>query len=477
MALRGLDIASYQDGIDLGACDYDFAIVKATQGTSYTWRKAREWADAVLSRGKLLGLYHYANGADAASEADHFLTVAGGYVGRAVLCLDWESQDNQLFGSGQDSAWVDAFRSRVHDRTGVWPIVYVQASAIGAVGVDARHLWVAQYASMEQTGYQDSPWREGAYGCVMRQYTSTGRVDGYGADIDLDKFYGGVTDWAALAKGGDAMPDSIDAVCDDGRWWVEHGNLGYDQGDRWTWRDSGYQTGTEVDCSSFVISLLQKLGYDTGNASYTGNMSDELCAHGWVRLPNDGSPQRGDILLNDSRHVALYIGDGLLIQASCGEPGHRVSGGEAGDQTDYETNCKGYYDEPWDCYLRYQGATNEDDDDMSYNEEHTNVCNGQQNVRGIDQVDYIDDRVLGLSNLWGGTHDNVCNGQQGIQTRDQIDYIDARVAEILTTVSAQSAAIEALSKSQGADPATIAKSVSDAVAAKLSTIDLKVTTS
>lgn len=158
------------------------------------------------------------------------------------------------------------------------------------------------------------------------------------------------------------MPDSIDAVCDDGRWWVEHGNLGYDQGDRWTWRDSGYQTGTEVDCSSFVISLLQKHGYDTGDASYTGNMSDELCAHGWVRLPNDGSPQRGDILLNDSRHVAMYIGDGLLIQASCGEPGHCVIGGEAGDQTDHETNCSNYYNEPWDCYLRYAGDTSDDSD-------------------------------------------------------------------------------------------------------------------
>lgn len=161
------------------------------------------------------------------------------------------------------------------------------------------------------------------------------------------------------------MPDSIDAVCDDGRWWVEHGNLGYDQWDRWTWRDSGYQTGTEVDCSSFIISLLQKHGYDTGDASYTGNMSDELCAHGWARLPNDGSPQRGDILLNDSRHVAMCIGGGLLIQASCGDPGHRVSGGAAGDQTDYETNCRSYYNEPWDCYLRYQGATDEEEEDMN----------------------------------------------------------------------------------------------------------------
>ena len=30
-------------------------------------------------------------------------------------------------------------------------------------------LWVAQYASMEPIGYQENPWNEGAYACVMRQ--------------------------------------------------------------------------------------------------------------------------------------------------------------------------------------------------------------------------------------------------------------------------------------------------------------------
>lgn len=231
------------------------------------------------------------------------------------------------------------------------------------------------------------------------------------------------------------MPDSIDAVCDDGRWWVEHGDLGYDQGDRWTWRDSGYQTGTEVDCSSFVISLLQKHGYDTGNATYTGDMSKELCAHGWVRFHNNGSPQRGDILLNDSRHVAMYIGDGLLIQASCGEPGHCVSGGAAGDQTDYETNCKEYYDEPWNCYLRYCGET---EDDMSvFTDAHKN--DSIANDSGADprtRLEYVDEYTGDLWRQLVNPHDNVCNGQKQVFTKDQIDYIDQRVLEIDSKVDA-----------------------------------------
>lgn len=150
--------------------------------------------------------------------------------------------------------------------------------------------------------------------------------------------------------------DSIDQVCDDAEWWALHGDLGYDQADRWSWRDSGYRPHTEVDCSSFVISLLKKHGYPTGAASYTGDMAQELCRHGWRKVPNDGNPRRGDILLNYVHHTALYLGSGRLAQASRGESGHRVSGGAPGDQDGWETNVRGYYDYPWDCYLRYVGT-------------------------------------------------------------------------------------------------------------------------
>ena len=74
-------------------------------------------------------------------------------------------------------------------------------------------------------------------------------------------------------------------------------------------------------------------------------MSSELCARGWQRVVNDGNPQPGDILLNDACHTAVYLGNGLLAQASNGEPGHEVSGGESGDQAN-ETNVRSYYNYP-----------------------------------------------------------------------------------------------------------------------------------
>lgn len=73
---------------------------------------------------------------------------------------------------------------------------------------------------------------------------------------------------------------SIQAFVDRMRFWRAEGDLGYDQGDRWDIREGG-----ECDCSSLVIFALQEAGFDTGSASYTGNMSGNLTARGWQRIP------------------------------------------------------------------------------------------------------------------------------------------------------------------------------------------------
>lgn len=144
------------------------------------------------------------------------------------------------------------------------------------------------------------------------------------------------------------MP-SVQKFCDRMRYWCTQGNLGYDQNERWN-----IYYGGECDCSSLVIFALQEAGFDTGSASYTGDMSSNLTARGWSRIPFTWNPQAGDILLNDANHVAVWLGD-VLAQASIDENGN-IAGGQAGDQTDHETNVRSLYDYPWDCILRYTGA-------------------------------------------------------------------------------------------------------------------------
>ena len=131
------------------------------------------------------------------------------------------------------------------------------------------------------------------------------------------------------------------------KWWCSIANLGYDQSNRWDIRDGG-----ECDCSSLVIYALREAGFDTGDASYTGNLSSNLCARGWKRESVDGNLRAGDILLNDENHVGVWTGDGIA-QACIDEKG-AISGGVSGDQTGRETCIVPYYDYPWNCYLRYE---------------------------------------------------------------------------------------------------------------------------
>lgn len=211
--MRGVDVSNWQCDIDTYALDADFVVAGTTWGTGgfnnmCLTNGVNQAANYQLGRasdsGKSIGVYHYAMGRDANAEADFFIDNVRGYVGRAVLVLDWESQDNPQFGNG---AWIETWVRYVHDRTQVWPIVYVQASALGQLTQFVREhcgVWVAQYASMAATGYQETPWLYGAYGEAMRQYTSNGHIPGYAGRLDLNYFRGERWQWDAYAHGDGA---------------------------------------------------------------------------------------------------------------------------------------------------------------------------------------------------------------------------------------------------------------------------------
>nr|DAM40397.1 MAG TPA: hypothetical protein [Caudoviricetes sp.] len=199
--LNGIDVSGWQPASITRAAPADFAIIKATEGTNFLSGSWVAQATGAVETGKALGLYHYADGGDAISEADHFVNTIGSYAGRAVLVLDWEGYGNASWGNG---SWVRTFVNRVHDRTSVWPMVYVQASAVWQIPSDVRQhcaLWKAQYASNAATGYQTSPWNAGSAGESMLQYTSNGRLAGYNGPLDLDRFFGDRTAWGKIACG------------------------------------------------------------------------------------------------------------------------------------------------------------------------------------------------------------------------------------------------------------------------------------
>ena len=61
-------------------------------------------------------------------------------------------------------------------------------------------LWKAQYASMNATGWQSTPWNAGSKGEGMVQYASTGYLNGVGP-LDLNLFFGERDAWQKIANG------------------------------------------------------------------------------------------------------------------------------------------------------------------------------------------------------------------------------------------------------------------------------------
>ena len=176
MALNGIDISNWQSGINLAVVPCDFVVIKATEGTGYVNPDYERAYRQAKTAGKCLGIYHYASGGNIQAEAEYFLKNAGSRVGEAMLVLDWEGRSNPAFGVN-DREWVKAWCNYISTKTSVNPVIYVQQSMMSRLqNIGNYGLWVAQYASMEPIGYQENPWNEGAYACVMRQYSSSGRL-------------------------------------------------------------------------------------------------------------------------------------------------------------------------------------------------------------------------------------------------------------------------------------------------------------
>lgn len=203
MTMNGIDIASYQSGIDLTVVPCDFVIIKATQGTGYVNPDCDRAYQQAKRAGKLRGTYHYVGGGNAVAEADYYIDNIKGYLKDGLLAIDWEADQNSAWGN---EAYLEQLVRRVIERTGIKPLIYSMASRYAQVAAVAKRLdcglWIAEYADMNPTGYQAHPWREGAYACAIRQYASTGRLNGWGGNLDLNIAYMTRDQWAKYVNPG-----------------------------------------------------------------------------------------------------------------------------------------------------------------------------------------------------------------------------------------------------------------------------------
>ncbi len=213
MSMNGIDISNWQKGINVAVVPCDFVICKATQGTTYINPDCDRAYQQAKKTGKCLGVYHYASGGGAVAEAKFFLSNIKGYIGEAILVLDWESGENPAFNQGP--AYAKQFMDYVYQQTGVKPLIYMSKSVCrqfdwSAVAGANYGLWVAQYANMNQTGYQSNPWTDNkGYGAwpnaAIFQYSSCGRLSGYDGKLDINIAYMDVAAWKKYAGDSSTM--------------------------------------------------------------------------------------------------------------------------------------------------------------------------------------------------------------------------------------------------------------------------------
>lgn len=206
MALLGIDISHHQGTINIASLDVDFVIMKATEGDGWNDSRFDDYYRQARKAGKLTGIYHFARndkGNTASQEARHFVDGIGNKVGESILVLDWEAK-----GATGDVAWAKAWLDEVTRLTGVRPLIYTSAAVVKhndwSSVASEYGLWLAGYPGNVGTSlrYVECPNDIPSYWTLaLWQYTSSGRIPGYGGNLDLNVAYMNENAWKRYAMG------------------------------------------------------------------------------------------------------------------------------------------------------------------------------------------------------------------------------------------------------------------------------------
>lgn len=197
--MQGIDIASWQNGLDFHDVNVDFGIIKATEGTYYTNPCCDSWVTQLIEMGKPFGVYHFCNCEDPHAEAEYFYRECTGYIGKGIFVLDFETFQVDA------RTWCERFMQHFHDLSGIWPLLYVSASRLeeynGSWIPDKCGLWLAGYPQTYTSWTDDAlpydvyPWDFAA----IWQFTSSLIVPGWHAKLDGDIAYMDETAWMKYA--------------------------------------------------------------------------------------------------------------------------------------------------------------------------------------------------------------------------------------------------------------------------------------
>ena len=230
MAMYGMDLSHYQDKIDLSKGQYDFCIIKATEGIGYTDKSFDKFAVQLTELDKLVGCYHYAR-PDLHSTVDKMKSEALWFIkevnrmnllGKAILVLDWEVEpmDNE----SMVATWCDT----VFNETGVTPVIYGSSSKInkwstmGWQVIKDYPIWIAKWSSIMKFEVGTNPeltYPGGTW--YIWQYSSTGNYPYFWGNVDLDLTEMSPDKWKKLAAVN--RPEKEEVITSAMQWCIDKG--------------------------------------------------------------------------------------------------------------------------------------------------------------------------------------------------------------------------------------------------------------
>ncbi|HEX8025494.1 MAG TPA: glycoside hydrolase family 25 protein [Candidatus Limnocylindrales bacterium] len=198
--LEGIDVSHWQGTINwasVAAAGKKFAIIKATESTTYFDDKFSTNHAAARANGLRTGAYHFAqpstNAGDAVAEADWFVGHMNLITGDLPPALDLEVTNGLSVSALQ--AWVKSFLDEVYAKTGVRAMVYTSPAfwrnAMGDTASIANAgytvLWIAHWG-VTSPSVPASNW--GGKGWTFWQYSSNTPVPGISGNVDHDRYNG-----------------------------------------------------------------------------------------------------------------------------------------------------------------------------------------------------------------------------------------------------------------------------------------------
>ena len=198
MSKFGVDVACWQEGVDWAqfkAQGVEYAIIRAGFGSDISQKDSmfESHINGALKAGLKIGIYWFSYAyslGGARREAETCAEVLKPYKDKITLPVffDWEydseryAKDNGVYPSkALVTEMTIEFIKRIEEfgyMGGYYTNLDYMYKYYDYGRMEPYYLWMAYYDD-EKPGYD----------CVMQQYTSTGRLNGYGGNLDLNRLY------------------------------------------------------------------------------------------------------------------------------------------------------------------------------------------------------------------------------------------------------------------------------------------------